>query len=89
MNYITPNYDSSSEDEAFEFADVKKIKPAKISTGKIAEKIIELSPAEIQINGANLTFKGFLKFISSLISEFKVSSMIDSLFISKYKKAKF
>jgi Endonuclease NucS len=51
-------FDCALIEKSFEFADVKKIKPAKISTGKIAEKIIELSPAEIQINGANLTFKG-------------------------------
>jgi hypothetical protein len=51
-------FDNNLIEKSFEFADVKKITPAKISTNKIAEKIIELSPAEIQINGANLTFKG-------------------------------
>jgi hypothetical protein len=51
-------FNNNLVEKYFEFADVKKVKFAENSTNKFAEKIIELSPDEIQINGANLTFKG-------------------------------
>ncbi len=51
-------FDNNLVEKYFEFTDVKKVKFAENSTNKSAEKIIELSPDEIQINGANLTFKG-------------------------------
>ncbi len=51
-------FDNNLIEQFVEFTDVKKVKPAKVSTNEIADKIIELSPNEIQINGVNLTFKG-------------------------------
>jgi hypothetical protein len=51
-------FDNNLIEKSFEFGDVKKVKFAENLTNNIAEKIIELSPDEIQINGANLTFKG-------------------------------
>jgi hypothetical protein len=51
-------FDNDLHEKFDEFAAMKKAKLEKILTNNIAAKIIELSPDEIQINGANLTFKG-------------------------------
>jgi hypothetical protein len=51
-------FDNNLKEIFAEISDVKKAKNLEVSNSKIAKKIIELSPDEIQINGENLTFKG-------------------------------
>jgi hypothetical protein len=51
-------FDTDLKEIFVEFSDVKKTRIDEIPINNIAEKIIELSPDEIQSNGVNLTFKG-------------------------------
>lgn len=51
-------FDNSLVEKIDSFSPIKKVNFAEHPINKIAEKIIHLSPSEIQINGVNLTFKG-------------------------------